>query len=300
MKKCLMILLIVMMYGCQSKEQLNILVPQGSPAMTILGLDQSIYKVDVVNGPDPLVAAFGSGSHDAIIAPTNLGLKLYQSKDLYQCAAIVVWGNYHLVSSRFESFTIDDLNNQDIIVFGQNQTSDIILKHILAFYNITVTITYVDSVANASALYVNNPNQIVMVAEPSLSQLKALVPETKHIDLQTIYQSLHHDQSFPQAALFVHRDLTEDQIRKLIDNLELSIHDVNDEKDDLLSYGVSLGIVNDKNILKNAISSSHLALILALDAKDELDTYIEIILDLNPALIGGSMPDLSFYWSDES
>ena len=298
MKKCLIILLMIFMYGCQPKEEVRILVPQGSPAMTILGLDQHTYAVDIVNGPDPLVAAFSSGSHDAIIAPTNLGLKLFQSKDLYPCAAIVVWGNYHLVSSRFDIFDMDDLKNQEIIVFGQNQTSDIILKHVLESYEITANITYVDSVANASALYVNNPNQIVMVAEPSLSKLKVLVPETKHIDLQIIYQSLHQDQSYPQAALFVHRDLSIDKIKKLLDDLETSINEVNEEKEDLIMYGVSLNIVDQKDILKNAISSSHLYLTLVEDAKNEIDKYLDIILRMNPALIGGSIPDETFYWSD--
>jgi len=165
-------------------------------------------------------------------------------------------------------------------------------------YEITANITYVDSVANASALYVNNPNQIVMVAEPSLSKLKVLVPETKHIDLQIIYQSLHQDQSYPQAALFVHRDLSIDKIKKLLDDLETSINEVNEEKEDLIMYGVSLNIVDQKDILKNAISSSHLYLTLVEDAKNEIDIYLDIILRMNPALIGGSIPDETFYWSD--
>lgn len=299
MKKCLMILIVFMLVSCTPTKKLSIMVPQGSPAMTILGLDQDDYAIDIVNGPDPLVAAFGSGSHNAIIAPTNLGVKLYQSKPDYRLAAVVVFGNYHLVSTTFNQSDLNEIEGKTIIVFGQNQTSDIIIKHLIEQKNITVSINYVDSVQLASAEYLSDPTQIVMVAEPSLSKLKVLVPETKSIDLQEVYAQLHEDLSYPQASLFVQSTLSNQDVNQLIDDLKKSIEQVNDGVETVIMRGIELGISDNFDTLENAILGSHLDLLTPDLSMNSIETYLNVILDLNPMLIGGKLPDSSIYWSDE-
>jgi len=299
MKKWLIILcMLFLLVGCKPSEKLSIMVPQGSPAMTILGLDEDDYAIDIVNGPDPLVAAFGSMSHDAIIAPTNLGAKLYQSKEDYVLAGTVVWGNYHIISTNFESNSLSQLTDQTIIVFGQNQTSDIIIKHLLAQYHVNATITYVDSVQTAVSEYMLDHTKIVMVAEPSLSKVKALVPETTSIDLQTLYADLHDGASYPQASIFVKKDLSEQRVKHLMDDLRSSINSVNDKSHDLLTKGITLGILDDILILEDAIEGSHLMFQTAQEAKSSIEDYFSVILKLNSKLIGDALPNDSFYWSD--
>lgn len=300
MKKSLIIFIILVLASCTPQNKLSMMVPQGSPAMTILGLDQDDYAIDIVNGPDPLIAAFGSLSHDAIIAPTNLGVKLYQSKPDYVLAAVVVFGNYHLVSTDFMLSDIHEIDGKTIVVFGQNQTSDIIIKHIIEENNLNVSIRYVDSVQSASVEYLQDPTKIVMVAEPSLSKLKMLVAETKSIDLQEVYAEMHESMSYPQAALFVKSNIKNDVVNKLIDDLKDSITEVNEGNEDLMTKGVELGVTDDITILENAVMTSHLELLTPDQCMSSLETYFNVILALNPMLIGGKLPDDSIYWSDES
>lgn len=178
MKKLLIFLIVCILVSCTPQNKVSLMAPQGSPLMTVLGLDQDDYSIDVVNGADPLVAAFGSNSHDAIIAPTNLGIKLYASKPDYKLAALIVFGNYHLISTSFTDGNMTELQDKHVVVFGQNQTSDIIFKHLINELNLNVTIDYVDSVQLATSTYLFDSTKIVMVAEPSLSKIKGLVPET--------------------------------------------------------------------------------------------------------------------------
>lgn len=300
MKKCLIILIVFVLASCTPKNNLTLMVPQGSPAMTILGLNQDVYNIDVVNGPDPLVAAFGSRSHDAIITPTNLGIKLFQSKPDYKLAAVVVFGNYHLISTSFTSDDISIIDGKEIIVFGQNQTSDIIIRHIIDENDLTVTIQYVDSLQHASTEYVSDPTQIVMVAEPSLSKLKALIPGTTSIDLQEEYASMHESLSYPQASLFVKTTLSNELVKQLIDDLVQSIDDVNQGVEDVMSRGIELGISDHTHLLFNAISGSHLELMTPDECMGSIETYLNVILEINPMLIGGQLPGENIYWSDES
>ena len=201
MKKLLLLtsflLVMLALVGCQPKTQLRIIVPAGSPTLAQLYLQEESdkYQVDVVNGADPLVAAFTAltPSHDIIFAPTNLGAKLYQSGSNYVFAGTIVWGNYYFVSTGKSAFEISDLANQEVVVFGQNQTSDIIIKFLSQSLNVEMNITYVDSVANAAAIFMADKTKIVMVAEPSLSNIKAKVSTLQIMDLQTVYQSITNE-----------------------------------------------------------------------------------------------------------
>lgn len=299
MKKVLILVLcLFILSSCKPQESITIMAPQGSPAMTILGLDSDDYTIDIVNGPDPLIAAFGSASHDAIIAPTNLGAKLFQSKEDYKLAAILVWGNYHLVSTSFVNLTLNDLQGKDVVIFGRNQTSDIIMKHILESYAIVANITYVDSVQSAAASYLADSTQIVMVAEPSLSKIKALIPSTVSLDLQSIYADLHEGSSYPQAALFVHQSMSHRDVSHLIDSLDQSIDWVNEKSEEVCQKGVEFGIIDDETMFMNAIEGSHLSLKTPNESLDSIHIYLNLILDLNPNLIGGQIPTDAFYWSD--
>lgn len=298
MKKRLIILFCtVFLIACKTSSNITMMVPQGSPAMTILGLNDDVYNIDIVNGPDVLIAAFGSGSHDAIIAPTNLGAKLYGAKDNYRLAASLVWGNYHLVSQSFDEPSFLDLDQKEIIVFGRNQTSDIILQFLINAHHINPVLTYVDSLQNAQAMYILEPHKIVMVAEPSLSTIKTLVQGTKSIDLQHVYQDITQASSYPQASLFVHKRLSNRDVETLCQDIKTSIEGINRYETSLIQKGVSLGIATHESVLRDAIEGSHLSFAYGLDVVLDIEAYFEIIIAMNPKLLGNTLPPRTFYWS---
>lgn len=292
----LSMILLLSLFACQNEEDtLTIMVPQGSPTLSVLGLDEERYRIDIVNGPDPLVAAFGAGSHDAIIAPTNLGAKFFQSSDTYRLFAVIGLGNYHLVSTSLIDGSMDQLNGKEITVFGQNQTSDIIVKHLLDTLNIQATLQYVDSVASAVAQFLVDPTRIVLVAEPSLSLVKAQVPELISIDLNQIYQEQHGGLSFPQASLFIKKDVSESLKERLIEDMESSLLFLEQEGTLAAQKGVEWGILNSQEVLEQAIPGTHITFILSTEAKSMIEAYFSIIMTMNPALIGGSIPNDDFY-----
>ncbi|MDO9629479.1 MAG: hypothetical protein Q7I99_06230 [Acholeplasmataceae bacterium] len=300
MKKILLIMLIVFtMFGCQKADQLKIIVPFGSPELAQLYLEDSKdYQVDVVFGPDPLIAAFGSKSHDVIFAPTNLGAKMYQSNDTYQLLATVIWGNYFLVSSKAETFDVASLNGQEIIVFGQNQTSDIILRYLFTALEIEPTITYIDSLSAAAASFISFPNQIVLLAEPVYSNIIHQMPSTKTIDIQALYQEVSGFDSYPQSGVFIKKGLSQSKIEKIQADLIDSIQKTNENPSKAADLAISLGMGLPKDILSSAIINSNIRYVSALDSKDAVEAYFGLILTINGALIGGKLPIDSFYYGD--
>lgn len=296
----LLLIISLLLLGCQNQEALTIIVPAGSPALAQLYIQNQPenYDVDVVNGADPLVVAFNetTRSYDIIFAPTNLGAKLYQNLPNYQFAGTISWGNYYLITKGMDLFTMSELSGKDIVVFGQNQTSDIIIQYLTNELNLSVTMTYVYSVATAASMFIANTDLIVMVAEPSLSVIESKVTGIQTIDLQTVYESLTGLDSYPQAGVFVSTELSRRQINRFLDDLDESIQNVNDDPVAAGELAETLELGFTKAVVTAAIPRSHLAFTSAMDSKAALEAYFNLILNQNSALIGGSLPSEDFYY----
>jgi NitT/TauT family transport system substrate-binding protein len=299
MKRILiLILLILIISGCQPKEKIEItmIVPFGSPALSQIYMQESAdYLVDIIQGADPLVAAFGSKSHDVIFAPTNLGAKMYQARPDYIMLGVIVWGNFYLVTEDPSVQNIFDLNNKNVVIFGPNQTSDIIFKYIVNHHGLNVNITYVENVTNATETYLSDTSKIVLVAEPSLSRIMMLKPNTKTIDIQLEYKEVQGTETYPQAGVFVKKDLKKSVINQIKRDLINSINRVNQNPSDAADLAILLGINLPHAVLKEAIPRSNLRFSTALESKDLLEDYFNLLLSYQPALIGNQLPNDAFY-----
>lgn len=290
--------------------ELKIIAPIGTPALaqtymqsTLPSLGEHVtYEIETVSGANPLVAAFTSGSHDIIYAPTNLGAKLISTGLDYQFAGTVVFGNLYIATTGYDTFTIEDLDGKEIIAFGQNSTPDIVLQAVLAEYTFTVdpVITYVDSVTSAQAAILQDNTAIILMAEPALSVLglpSKIGDELDVIDLQDEWETFTGSSSYPQAGIFVKSDLDKDVVDAYLKAVETSVNEVNTNTADVaqmsvdLEYGFPLGVV------VSAIPRANIEYQNALDSKEALETYFGYILDINAALIGGSLPTDEFYYT---
>lgn len=278
---------------------ISVMVPAGSPALAQLYVqnDPAHYDVDVINGSDPLVAAFASGSHDVIFAPTNLGAKLFNDGGAsYQFGGTVVWGNYYLVGKGHDVFDLESMNGQTVVVFGQNQTSDIILQYLFMQNDIIATVTYVDSVATATAQFLADDSLIILSAEPSLSTLAASVADLQVIDLQEEYAEITGSDSYPQAGVFFKAGLEKSLANAFLSDLSHSVEMVNGSPEEATTVAVSLGYSYSYSILVSAIPNSHLNVIGANESRAALETYFTMILGWNGALVGNRLPEDEFYF----
>ncbi|HPF41978.1 MAG TPA: hypothetical protein PLP02_00505 [Bacillota bacterium] len=305
MKKILSALLVFVMVGvlsaCTQKELVTVMVPSGSPALAQLYIqeDTETYQVDVVQGADPLIAAFTAGTHDFIFAPTNLGAKLYTASPDYVYIAAVVFGNYYLVADMGDSedtFDLSYLDGREMTAFGANSTGDIVMKYIFDSADITPNIIYVDSVATATSLLISGETDIILTAEPSLSVLLAQNPNYAVIDLQTEYENLTGESSYPQAGVFAKATLTNRVINNFLKDLEDSIDQVNESPSAAATLATTLGYTFGESVLQTAIPNSHLGFVGALDSRSDLEAYFTVIMSVSAPLIGGALPVDDFYY----
>lgn len=307
----LVVALLVTVSGCKKEDvNLKIMAPIGSPALaqtymesTLPSLGDNVtYEIEVVSGVDPLVAAFTSGSHDIIYAPTNLGAKLVSTGVDYQLAATVVWGNLYLATGTDDTFDLSDLDGKTIVVFGENATPHIILKAILdnETYTVPPVLEFVDSAGTANATLIQDPSKIVLLAEPVLSvaSLPSNVANLKSINLQVAWENLTGDSSYPQAGIFVKTGLDSDAVDAYLEQVELSIEAALNDPAAVAQMGEDLGYTFPLPVMTSAIPRSNLEFVTAIDSKTALEAYFSYIIDFNAALIGGALPEDDFYYGE--
>ncbi|MFA6377825.1 MAG: hypothetical protein WCW63_04275, partial [Acholeplasmataceae bacterium] len=180
-------------------------------------------------------------------------------------------------------------------IFGQNQTSDIIVKHLFNHFEVEANITYVDSVATANAMLILNPELIILTAEPSLSTLIRSYPNLEILSLDSYYQRLE-GQTYPQASVFVKTSLSDTTMKKIELNFIEATTKLNDDVNVSADFAIKQGLNMEKDILTSAIPRSHIEYHNAYESKVLIETYLSMIYMINEELVINPQPDDTFYY----
>ncbi|AUD63346.1 hypothetical protein BK010_06990 [Tenericutes bacterium MO-XQ] len=284
-------MMICLLSSCKN-EKTTMIVPAGSPQFAQLYMqDSNNYDVTIVEGADPLVAAFGSSSYDVIVAPTNLGAKLYDAKPDYQLIATISWGSYYLVSKS----NIDEMETLDIVAFGQNQIPDALMQYVLEGLDIEFEVEYLDSVSSVASDFVIDGSKVHLMSEPSLSVIASNNEGIDMFDLQSAYYTLTGYEDFPQASVFVHQSLTDQDVQKIKDDFASSIDLLHENLESSADLAKKLGISMEKEIIIQSIPRSNIEFKDSQDIKGDIIFFLGLLKGFNPNFVGENLPNDTFY-----
>jgi len=311
MKKILfLIITALMLVGCNSRKihnKIKILVPNGIPLIAIGDLiDQDKVTIESVSGPDLLISGMVSKSHDIIIAPLNVGAKLYlNNSSSYQLHSLITFGNTYLVSKKSTPLSsINDVKNEDIMAYGRNSTPDILLKKALASSGINANISYQGGVDQVIPFFVCNPDDpsdvscdvvsYILCAEPLITKLELEYGlELNVLDLQA------ENEAIPQAAIFVNPECDEEALTSVLALIEANVQYLNENPQSYAHkiitkhlYFKNLG----ETIIAHCIPRSNINFMKAVDHKEICENFFMMLNEFNPDLLGGEIPNLEFYY----
>ena len=289
--------------GCidDSSKKVSVIVPTGTPSLGIANVlnDKTLVDANIVSGSDPLIAAFTNASYDVVVAPVNLGAKLYNANEnfSYILYKTIVWGNYYLVSNE-EIATLESLEGKTVLVFGKNSTPDVVLRTLISAKNINVNLEYVDDVATANSYLLSGKADIIVSAEPSLTKMSAN-KNFYTLDLQKKWQQLTGSYSLPQAGIFIKKDSKDEKyLKTVLDKMIESVQMAQTKPNVLIASAVSV----DENLakigketLQKAIGNCNLR--VEETDKEAIEFYFSQVIQLGiGATVGGKLPDEAFYY----
>lgn len=293
----LIVCFVLIISACQRKDQVKMIVPYGSTHISQVHLmDLDDYQTELVLGPEPLIAAFGSESYDVIFAPLTLGVKMYNSKPTYKLLATIIESTFYLITTDQNIEEIEDVHGKEVTIFGKGQTGDMMTSYVFDTLDIEVDFVYVDTLSDAATSFIRDPEKIVLVSEPIYSKMSLLYDDLKTIHIVSYYEEMTGLEDVPQAAVFVHQRLNDRQISTLLEDLKDSV--------DLVYSNQSLTLEKvrnddpnmDSNIFIKSLETTYISLIEANKHQDEIELYLNLILSYNPNILGGSLPPDDFYW----
>jgi len=303
MKKISLILLIFLSFlllGCQEETKLSVIVPNGIPSIAQSHLEYEqgdVYDIERVSGPQPLMAAFTSGSYDVIIAPVNLGANFHQKGSDYKLGGILTWSNLQIISP-IQIDDIEDLSGHTIKAFGQGSVPEMIITYLFEEIELSepVNIDFNASSAQESLMSFIQNGDIAIVSEPVTTQARTMTDEIFVIDLANLWRQETDLDLFPQAGVFFKQNIDPQLINQYLDDLNLGSADVNDDPQATAGYCLALDYPFEESIIASAIPNANINFEYTADVRSQIDQFLTMILNENPSLIGEAMPSETWYY----
>ena len=282
--------------------KLKVSTPSGAPLMAISGAKDDI-DLKLVADTTLLPGLFQKTEEkeDIIIAPVNVGTKLYNANlSTYKLASVITWGNTYF-SSGSENFTIDSMNGKTVTFFGKGSINVAIAKYVLKQKAVTVTEAYPDPdvVASIKGVLEANSDEMVMIAEPVLTVTQtSLEKQGKSLTSYSIaneYKSLTNHK-YPQAAIFVNPDsyqLHKGKFDEFFEAVENTTKLVKSDVSKLAKLSHEAGIPQGEAVLQKAIPGCGIEYVKGSVAKSDVN-YAATLADLTK-YFGDKAPEDSFY-----
>ena len=299
----------------KSKGDFKVISATGAPGLALaqmfsannLNYESINFTLEYKAGANDLAAAFGNGSAEAIVAPTNLGAKFYNSNGNYIYAANITWGNIYLATQTDSDFNLEYLTGKTVYTFRIGSVPYIVLQNVLEEYDVTLE-NLGDSTSATQAKLIQNPSSIVMIAEPVLTvtklklQSEQQISNIKQIDIQKLYGEKNNTNNFPQAGIFIKKDIidkNEGVVKYFLEKLKISCEFANNNPSETVNYAKQLSELYSQpvNALISAMPNSNIRYTTALDSKISLEKLFNIVLSNNAAALGGKLPNNDFYYS---
>ena len=292
MKKIFSILLISLLVACTAKplewESLSILSPKGAPAISLVPLIQENKdSIEFVDGTDVLSAELIKGEKDMIIAPVNLGAALSKKdSNPYRLYGIVTWGNLYLVSNA----DVQLVSEEPIAIFGEQAVPGLVFNSLKDQLGQTFVSTAFNAVTDVQGQLLSKSFNIGLMAEPLVTATiaKAKTLETPlnlnvYKDLQLLWEEKTGFDNYPQAAIYIKADISDEKLKQVEARLELMMAyniELNNnptilETDITEELATTLGVPSSK-ILTQAWDRMNVNVVKAEENKEAIEAFLEL------------------------
>lgn len=292
-------------------DSLKVIMPYGTPTLSMVKMItekpeiENVTDVDyeLLQATDVLVASLINKEADIAIVPTNLAAVLHNKGVGYKIAGSSVWGVLYVASSE-EINGIEDLKGREVSLIGRNLTPDAIFRYILTENNIDpdndLTLNYFSGGSELAANYISKQSNIGMIPQPLLTNVLMKREDSKVVlDLQEEWTKLTGSDKYPQASIVVSEELIAshpETVASFINEYEEAVEWLNENPQEAGAYYEALNIGLNSKIIETAIPTSNLRFVSATDAKEALNSYLNVLYDFNPKLLGGKAVDDTLYF----
>ncbi|AFS77437.1 sulfonate/nitrate ABC transport system, substrate-binding protein [Gottschalkia acidurici 9a] len=296
-------------------EKINIKVvsPEGAPTLSMIKMfkEKPVIGENVeidyenIKSPDVLSSKLMANEADIAIVPTNLAATIYNKGLPYRLVASNVWGSLYL-SSVEDIKTFDDLKGKEIYTMGRGLTPDIVFRYLLEQNGIDpekdVSLKYLTGGTELASSLIAGESKTSLIPEPVLSKVLMKKKDIKVVlDIQEEWsKATKMENGYPQASLIIKSDIIENHpevVEAFLKEFKSSINWANENPTQAGNYSEELETELNAKVVESGIERTNIKYVDALNAKESIKAYFNILMDYSPDLLGGKLPDEEFYYT---
>ena len=303
---------------CVEPEEIRLAVlsgPTGVGAAKLLdnidnngaALSYGGYTFDIYTDNSELVAGLSNGEIDSATMASNVAVNLYNKTDGgVKIIAVGTLGVLHILegSGGTSINSVEDLRGKTIYSAGQGANPEYILRYLLQESGLEpgtdVEIVFADA-TEISAKLLSGEIECAMLPVPTATAAiaKGEGQVRAAIDVTESWDALKTGSPLVMTAVVARTEFLEtcpDLVDAFLADYEASINFVNNNIDAAAEIVAGYGLTPSAGIAKQAIPQCHLTFIDGMDMVVAMSGYYSVLYSIDPAAVGGSLPDDGIYW----
>lgn len=275
--------------------------PSSIPVFYLLENSELNLEVDIHKNRNIVISNFMKENIDMALLATNEAAKLYNKSIDVKLAGVHTWGIFYLATSNSNLKEWADLKNQKISLPDKGGPMDIVFSFLAKENNINVDKDLKvrrGKVRELSQLMINYMTETAVLREPFLTQV---LKENSNVDIMIDLQKewkAKTGMNLPQSSLVLHGNYANDDNKETINQFNTEYKEaikwVNNNPKKAAEIAEKYMDIK-KDITESSTPRLNLKYKKALEIKEEIKNYFEILEANNPKTIGGDIPDENFY-----
>ena len=262
------------------------------------------YTYTIANDNSELVAGLTNGDIDIATVASNVAVNLYNKTDGgVKIIAVGTLGVLHILESGGNTNinSMADLAGKTIYAAGQGANPEYVLRYLLRENGLDDAEVVFADASEISAKLISGEIECAMLPVPAATAaiMKSEGKVRQAIDLTEAWDGLRNGSQLIMTAVVARTDYIEahpELVGGFLNDYKDSINFVNNNVDEAAEIIAAHGITPSAGIAKQAIPQCHLAYIDGADMVASISDYYEVLYGIDPAAVGGALPDDAIYW----
>lgn len=308
---CVLLIAALLLCGCASAPQneetdapVKIGALTGPTAMGMAELLKNTEDYEFTLSADPaaFAGALAKGEIDLAAVPANLASVIYNNTNgAVEVLAINTLGVLYIVERGDTVQSFADLAGKTLYATGAGAAPEYALRYLLGENGVNpddLTIQWCADTTEALSYISNDENAVAMLPQPFVTAAQLQVADLRvAIDLNAEWEKLDNGSAMVTGVLVARRDFAEnnpEKLAKLMDAYAQSVDFVQNNLQETADIIGQFEIVKTPIALK-ALPYCNITFITGEEMKTAMEGYLQVLYDMNPAAVGGKLPESDFY-----
>lgn len=262
------------------------------------------YEFTLSADSTAFVSGLAKGDIDIAAVPANLASVIYNNTDgAVRILAVNTLGVLYIVERGDTVQSLADLKGKTIYATGAGAAPEYALRYLLSENGMDadndVTVQWCADTTEALSYITNDANAVAMLPQPFVTAAQMQVQDLRvAVDLNAEWDKLDNGSAMVTGVLVVRKEFAEEHpqaLQEFMEEYEASVDFVLNNTEEAAELIGQFEIVKTPVALK-ALPYCNITFIAGKDMKTAMEGYLNVLYGMNPASVGGALPESDFYY----